>query len=220
MRYHAVLFDLDGTLLNTLQDLAGSMNTVLEERGFPTHALDRYKIFVGEGVENLVTRTLPEGEREHGTVAACVRAMQEEYGRRWADTTLPYPGIPELLDALEDAGLRCTILSNKPDDMTKLTVARLLAGHRFDVVAGACANVPRKPDPAGAFRVCDKLNIPPEQFLYVGDTNTDMQTATAAGMFAVGVLWGFRTAAELLDNGARQLAEHPRDILALATQDG
>jgi phosphoglycolate phosphatase len=215
MKFNAVLFDLDGTLLDTLEDLADSMNNVLNRFGFPGHAVEAYKYFVGDGMENLARRALPENHRDEATVARCVAAMREEYGTRWAEKTHPYQGIPELLDALTARGIKMAVLSNKPDDFTKVIVTRLLPHWRFELVVGARPSMPKKPDPAAAVELAERLGIPPRGFLYLGDTNTDMQTAGAAGMYPVGVLWGFRTADELTASGAKVLIEHPTDLLEL-----
>jgi len=215
MKYQAVLFDLDGTLLDTLDDLADSMNAVLSSMDLPGHDAEAYKLFVGDGVEHLASRALPAGRRDSQTVVRCVQAMRTEYGRRWADKTRPYEGVEAMLDALSDRGLRMAIFSNKPDDFTRLTVERLLPRWRFDAVRGARDGVPRKPDPAGAIQIAADLGIAPSRFLYLGDTNTDMATAGAAGMYAVGALWGFRTADELRESGARTLIHHPLDLIEL-----
>lgn len=212
----AVLFDLDGTLLNTIEDLADSMNSVLARHDFPVHDLEAYKYFVGDGIENLVRRALPESHRaEESTVALCLASMREEYGRRRRQKTRPFEGVPELLDALEDRGIKVAILSNKPDEATKFVVKELLSRWRFEAVVGERPNVPRKPDPASAIEIAERLAIPTRDFLYVGDTDTDMRTANAAGMYAVGALWGYRKADELLKNGARALIERPLDVLTL-----
>ncbi len=215
MKYVAVVFDLDGTLLDTIEDLANSMNSVLSRFGFPGHDAEVYKYFVGDGVEKLVIRALPEDSRDETTVARCVSAMREEYGKRWAEKTRPYEGVPELLDSLTDRGIKMIVLSNKPDDFTKLVVANLLPSWRFELVVGARPSVPKKPDPAAALEIAERLEIPPQEFLYLGDTNTDMKTASAAGMYPVGALWGFRTADELIANGAEVVIEKPIDLLEL-----
>lgn len=210
-----MLFDLDGTLLDTLEDLANSTNAALSQLGFPPHPIDAYRYFVGDGVRNLILRTLPEAHRDEATVAKAVDLMRRIYGEHWADKTRPYPGVPELLDALAERGVKVAVLSNKPDDTTKLCVARLLPRWRFDAVIGQSKSVPPKPDLAGVRAVVAQLAVPAEQFLYLGDTNTDMQTANAAGMFAVGALWGFRPADELREAGAKMLIERPADLLDL-----
>ncbi len=218
MRYHAVLFDLDGTLLDTLEDLADSTNAALRAQGFPEHPLAAYRYFIGDGVENLVRRALPPERLDAASVARLAEAMRGEYFVRWAVKTRPFPAIPELLDALTARGLPMAVLSNKPDNFTRLCVLRLLPRWRFEVVLGADAGMPKKPDPAAARQIAPRLHLPPAQIIYLGDTNTDMQTAVAAGMYPVGALWGFRTASELTASGAQLLLEKPTDLLALVQE--
>lgn len=220
MKYKAVLFDLDGTLLDTLQDLADSMNEVLSRQGLATHPLDSYRYFVGQGVAHLARMALPEDKRSHEIVSETVNAMRQEYSRRWNATTAPYPGVPELLDELTARKIPMTILSNKPDDYTKMMVEHLLPKWNFEIVAGALPDVPRKPDPTAAVNIANRLNIVPAEFLYFGDTDTDMQTAVAAGMEPLGALWGFRTAEELRGAGAAVLLQHPLDALDLLNGKG
>jgi len=216
MTYKAVLFDLDGTLLNTLDDLGDSMNAVLATRGYPTHPISSFTGFVGDGVENLVRRALPAAaSADHALVAEVVPLMRAEYARRWKDKTRPYDGIPEMLEALASRGLRLTVLSNKPHPATVEVVGHFFPSGRFDAVLGARPGVPIKPDAGAARDVARQLGIPPQEFLYLGDTNTDMQTARAADMYAVGALWGFRTADELLECGAQVLVSHPHDLVTL-----
>ena len=215
MKFKAVLFDLDGTLLDTIEDLADSMNIVLGRMGFPTHKVEAYKYYVGDGVRDLALRALPEGHRDEETVKECIAAMRQEYGNRWDKKTRPYPGIPELLDAVTARGVKMAVLSNKPDATTKVVVAKLMPRWRFDYVAGERAGIPRKTDPAAALSIAEQLGIPPQEWLYLGDTNTDMKTACAAGMYPVGALWGFRTADELLASGAKVLIKYPTELLTL-----
>ena len=216
MKFKAVLFDLDGTLLDTLQDLADSMNSVLRRFSFASHPLEAYKYFVGDGMATLVRRTLPEPQRnQEATVATCLTSMKETYRERWRVQTHPYPGIPELLDQLSAREIKISVLSNKPDDFTRLMVKELLPRWHFECVFGERPNVPRKPDPIAALEIAERSRVSPEAFAYLGDTATDMITARAAGMYAVGVLWGFRSAEELTGNGADTLISNPADLLAL-----
>ncbi len=215
MAFRAVLFDLDGTLLDTIEDLANCMNSVLGRQGFPGHDIESYKRFVGDGVELLVQRALPEGRRDDATIVFSVAAMRDEYAKRWSERTQPYKGIPDLLDGLVARGIRMAVLSNKPDDFTKMMVSELLPRRQFEAVLGERPGKGRKPDPQGAFEIASLLGMPPREFLYLGDTNTDMRTATAAGMYPVGALWGFRSAEELIGSGARVLIEKPMDLLGL-----
>ena len=215
MAYRAVLFDLDGTLLDGLEDIASSANRVLGHFGFPQHELVAYKYFVGDGMEALALRILPSSHRDATTVAKVVACIDSEYSQHWLDTTRPYDGIPELLQALTVRSIKMAVLSNKPDDFAKPMVFRLLPHWRFEVVLGARPSVPRKPDPAAALEIAEHLNIFPSEFLYLGDTDTDMKTAEAAGMCPIGVLWGFRTADELVASGAKALISNPIDLLKI-----
>jgi phosphoglycolate phosphatase len=211
--YEAVLFDLDGTLLDTLEDLAGAMNRVLDDLGCPTHPVDAYRYFVGEGIVNLVRRALPADRRGEAAVEDCIARMRAAYAEHWADHTHVYDGVPAMLDALTARGLPMAVLSNKPHDFTVRCVQRFLGRWTFAAVQGVAPDVPAKPDPTGARAVAARLGIAPGRFLYAGDTGTDMQTAVAAGMFPLGVLWGFRPAAELTAAGALALAPAPADVL-------
>ncbi|MHC4248047.1 MAG: HAD family hydrolase [Planctomycetota bacterium] len=215
MRFRAVLFDLDGTLLDTVDDLADSANAIFERAGFPQHPISAYKIFVGEGLRRFVERALPEASLDEETILRTMGEMREEYGRRWADKTRPYDGVESMLDRLGELGVRASVLSNKPDEFTKKCVAKLLPGRAFEIVMGARDGTPRKPDPAGAVEIASRMGLEPAEFLYLGDTNIDMRTAIAAGMFAVGALWGFRDEAELREAGAQELVRSPAEVLAL-----
>ena len=215
MQFRAVLFDLDGTLLNTLKDIGNAVNRVLAGKGFPVHELDAYRYFVGDGTAMLINRALPEEERNDDVIRACLSEYLEDYGRNWNVRTKPYEGIPEMLDALNDRGLKMAILSNKPHEFTKQCATELLSNWNFDVVIGQRNGVPPKPDPAGALEVAKLLNILPADFLYIGDSGVDMKTAVASGMFPVGVLWGFRSMGELKDNGSLALVDRPSEILSL-----
>ena len=215
MNFKAVLFDLDGTLLDTLEDIALAMNAVLINAGFPAHPVKAYRGFVGEGIVNLVRRALPEGCGDERTVQKHVSAMVDEYGRRWADHTRAYPEIPELLHALTARKVKMAVLSNKMDKFTREMVQTLLGAWQFEEVLGAQPSIPRKPEPAGALLISRQCGVLPEEFLYLGDSNTDMQTAVNAGMYPVGALWGFQTADQLLAAGAQKLIAKPLELLTL-----
>ena len=212
-KYGAVIFDMDGTLLDTLGDLGSCMNRVLERSGYPTHPIEAYKYFVGDGMRNLVVRVLPKAAHEEETIERLQAQMGEEYRAHWADHTDLYPGIGPLLDELVRRRIRRAILSNKPHQFTTAMAERYFDKWRFDPVFGARDGVPSKPDPAAALETCRLWNLDPEEVLYVGDTNTDMQTARRGGMFALGVLWGFRTRQELEENGAQSVIATPEQML-------
>ena len=214
MQRKAVLFDLDGTLLDTSEDIGDSVNRVLGSRGYPTHSLDAYRTFIGDGVEMLISRALPTERRLDETIRLCAKEYREDYIHNWDKKTRPYSGVPEMLDIVVSRGLPMAILSNKPDESAKECVAKLLPDWAFDAVIGASESLPLKPDPTGALEVAKLLGNPPTDFLYLGDTAVDMKTAVAAGMFAVGALWGFRPN-ELEGNGAQTLIVRPEDIVGL-----
>jgi len=209
----AIIFDLDGTLLNTLDDLADSTNRVLSQHGHPTHPTEAYKYFVGDGIDKLAFRVLPPEKRDEKNISIFVQALRDHYGRHWKDQTRLYDGIEDMLSELSRLGIKLAILSNKPHHLTEITVSHYFADWNFVEVAGAIDDIPKKPDPAGAIRIIDKMKIAPENFLYLGDTSTDMKTANGAGVFAIGALWGFRTESELLQSGAEAVISSPSQIL-------
>jgi phosphoglycolate phosphatase len=212
-KYTAVIFDMDGTLLDTLQDLGDCMNRVLERNGYPTHPTEAYKYFVGDGMRNLVKRVLPEAACKEETIERLQAQMAGEYASHWADKTGLYPGIGALLDELVRRNIQRAILSNKPHEFTTVIAERYFSKWCFDPVFGARDGVPSKPDPAAALETCRRWELDPEEVLYVGDTNTDMQTARRCGMFALGVLWGFRTRQELEENGAQSVISKPAQLV-------
>lgn len=215
MKFKAVLFDLDGTLLNTIEDISDSMNSVLAKNGYPVHDSEAYKYFVGDGMKALVQRALPKDTYSTQQIDNYLQANKAEYATRWSDKTVLYPGIDGLLDGLADKGVKCAVLSNKPDAFTKQVIEKLLADWTFYPIFGERQGVPKKPDPAGALEIASILKVNPEECLYLGDTGVDMKTANAAGMYAIGVLWGFRKADELLENGAHVLVSDPLQVLEM-----
>jgi len=211
----AVIFDLDGTLLDTIDDIAGSMNEVLKRHGLPQHNIGEYKLFVGCGVANLVRQAAAGAEAAGLSLAGLEAEYRTEYSKRQADMTAPYADIPELLSALASRSVKMAVLSNKPHDATQEVIAHFFQGVGFDAVIGQRPGRPTKPDPDGAFEILKLLKLKSEDVLFVGDSGTDMQTAKAAGMRAAGALWGFRGKNELVENGADELAERPLDLLEL-----
>lgn len=215
MRYRAILFDLDGTLLDSLADLASAANRVLAARGLPVHPEEAYRFFVGDGLATLVARILPPSLRSPALVAEAMAAFEADYGRNWQVRTRPYAGIAAMLDGLVAGGMGLSILSNKPDSFTRLCVERLLPQWDFAPLRGQRPGVPKKPDPTAALAIAAHLGLDPEAILYVGDSGVDMQTARGAGMDAVGVLWGFRGEGELRAAGAHHLITQPDQLLPL-----
>ena len=182
MSFEAVIFDADGTLLDTLEDLADSMNGALRELGFPVHETPAYRYFVGGGMQNLVRRALPETARNDETlVARGLAAMRDIYGRNWDRKTKPYDGVPDLLDDLSGRNVKMAVLSNKLHDSTLLVIERYFSKWKFEVVFGERPGVPVKPDPAGAIEIATIFGLAPQKILFLGDTGIDMRTAFAAG---------------------------------------
>jgi phosphoglycolate phosphatase len=213
MSYRAILFDLDGTLADTLADLAHATNAALATLGCPTHPVSDYRLKVGDGARELCARALPADRQD--LVDEALRLMRQRYSQRWFEQTRLYDGIPELVAALAERRYRLAVLSNKPDDFTKQMIARYFRPSPFDIVRGQLPGVPLKPDPTAALQIAQAVDVAPAEWLYLGDTNTDMRTAIAAGMTPVGALWGFRDRAELLASGAKHLAAKPGDVLKL-----
>jgi len=215
MSYTVVIFDLDGTLLDSLTDIANAANEVLAESGFPVHAVDAYRFLVGDGVAMLFERALPEMRRETALIERCVEAFRKTYEHHWNQRSRPYEGIAEMLDALVRSERKLAVLSNKPQEFTERCVREFFAKWPLAPVYGQRAGVPRKPDPAAALQIATQLGAAPAECLYLGDSLVDMQTACRAGMFAVGALWGFRPRSELEAHGAAAVVAHPREVLEL-----
>ncbi|WPB78216.1 HAD family hydrolase [Archangium violaceum] len=216
MHLRAALFDLDGTLLDSLHDIGAAMNHALTTHGLPVHPLADYRRFVGEGVRVLVARAVPPGRQEHHeAVMASYKAFYDEH---FLDHTRPYPGVREVLARLQGEGVKLAVLSNKPDAATRRLVEALLPDVRFGAVYGERSGVPRKPDPTAALGIAAELGVAPGDCAFIGDTAVDMDTARAAGMYSVGVTWGFRGVEELQAHGARALAHSSDELLqALAS---
>ncbi len=215
MRYRAVVFDLDGTLIDSLEDLADAVNQALLVNGFPTHETGCFRHFIGSGAFVMVKRALPERNRDEITVGKCLDDFNSIYSRSFDTKTTLYEGIPELLDELLRRNMKIAILTNKPQEFTEKYVRNLLSSWSFEVVLGQRDEIPRKPDPSGAIRILEELGIESSQTVYLGDSGVDMLTAVGAGMLPVGVLWGFRTGDELRRNGARHLIETPMDLFSI-----
>ena len=214
---HAVIFDLDGTLLNTLGDLRAATNHALEVRGLPPHSMEEIRQFIGNGIRLLIRRAMPEGTPE-AEIDAALDDFKAYYAAHIHDRTVPYDGIPQLLTALRKRGIKVAVLSNKIDSASQQLIEYFFP-EKTDVVFGEHVGVPRKPDPTSCRMVMQQLGVQPEQVLYVGDSGTDMQTAKNAGLYAVGVTWGFRSKEVLLENGADVLVHRPEQILQILDSD-
>ncbi|HPW18137.1 MAG TPA: HAD family hydrolase [Candidatus Aminicenantes bacterium] len=217
----AVIFDLDGTLLDTIEDITAASNRVYEALGLGSFTNDEMKTLVGDGAEELIRRVYARRGRpapSESVIAGVLDDYRREYQARWRDNSRPYDGVPELLAGLRRRGLKTAVLSNKSELFTAAQVSALLPGHGFDIVRGARPGGPLKPDPAPALDIAAGLGVSPRECAFVGDTNVDMATAKAAGMFAVGALWGFRAADELRRHGADALIAAPADLLDLVAR--
>lgn len=215
MTIKAVIFDLDGTLLHTLADLGDTVNGILEERGYPTHNLEKYKYFIGDGVKKLIERVLPQNRLNSQEVSECLLLFNQRYDQRTDLKTSPFPGVPKLLDELTARNISLNVLSNKPHELTLKSVRKYLGRWSFQIIFGQRDEVPRKPDPAGVFEILREISVDPDECLYLGDTSTDMITANAADVKSIGVTWGYRERAELEKNGALHIIEYPHELLNL-----
>lgn len=204
--YKTVLFDLDGTLLNTIDDLADAGNRLCAARGWPTHPVAAYRYFVGNGIPKLIERITPGQARTPAVLADAYRDFDADYKRHMLDKTAPYPGLPALLAQLKAAGVQMAVFSNKDDALARGVVAHYYDDALFAAVRGALPGVPHKPAPEGTLALLNALGADPAATLYVGDSNVDVATAKNAALPCCGVLWGFRTAEELKAAGADYLA--------------
>lgn len=211
MQLRAVFFDLDGTLVDSLGDIADAMNHALAHHGLPTHPEPAYRRFVGEGVRELARRAVPAGRED--LAAPVLETYRAYYDEHLFDRTASYSGIPALLATLAEEGVVMGVLSNKSDSFVKRLVERLLPGVAFARVYGERPGVPRKPDPTAVLGMAAELELAPGVCGFVGDTAVDMDTARAAGMYGVGVTWGFRDAEELHAHGARAVATTAQELL-------
>jgi len=210
-----IVFDLDGTLLNSLEDLADSANHVLSQHGFPTHPVDAYRYFVGDGVRKLIERILPEPERRESRIEACKREFVDYYDIHKEDKTAAYPGISELLLSLKRRGLKIAVATNKVHLAVEPLMRKYFPEVRFDVVLGQRDGIPVKPDPRILYDILEETGCEPSETMHVGDTATDMQLAYNAGVSSVGVLWGYRPLEELQAAGAEHIIRRPDELLEL-----
>lgn len=210
----AVLFDLDGTLVNSLDDLADSTNYALNKFGFPTHETEKYKYFIGDGMLKLIERVLPEQSRDDATIKQVFGLFWDYYAEHYLDKTKAYDGIHNAVKTLKEMGLIIAVISNKADEMAKIVVDKIF-GNAFDYVTGKREGYPTKPDPTLTLEVIGELGVKPQECAFVGDSGMDMATAKNSGCIALGVLWGFREAEELQENGADYLLEKPVETVEI-----
>lgn len=213
-KYKGIIFDLDGTLLNTIDDLTDSVNSMLEYFGCPTHSNNEYKLKVGKGFRNLIENSFPEGT-DINTIEKGLNLFVENYDNNYQNKTAPYDGINELLDKLNDMGILMGVNSNKRDDYSKSLISKFFDRIPFTVVYGERSHVGKKPDPTTALEIAQMMALGIDELLYIGDSKTDIQTAKNANIDSVGVLWGFRSLEELKKYKADYIVANPEEILKL-----
>lgn len=214
-----VIFDLDGTLLNTIDDLAIATNHALQQMGFPAHGMWVYPGMVGNGVAKLIERALPDDSRSEKNIQQTLAHFKEYYGEHCCDCTKPYPGISELLADLTARGVNLAVTSNKYQDAVTRIIAHYFPDANFRAILGNCDGMPRKPDPSIVFKALSMCPTPKDNVIYVGDSGVDMETARRACIESVGVTWGFRPILELKEAYADHIVSTPaqiKDLLKLA----
>lgn len=204
------VWDLDGTLVDSLRDIAEAANGALELLGLPTRPVDDYRYLVGEGVPKLCSRLL--GDQQPELLGRLIELTRARYRARPLVYTRPYPGVPEAVERLRAGGWKLAVLSNKPHALT-LRVVRAFWPDDFDAIQGYTAEALRKPDPTQLLRLCERLCVPAEQAVLVGDTPTDIETGRRAGLRAIGITWGFRTREDLTAAGAGEIVDTPAELL-------
>ncbi len=211
MKYKAVIFDLDGTLVNSLNDLGDSVNTVLKKYGYPEHPIESYRMMVGNGIKKLIERALPLNTPTNIADEA-LEKFKKIYAIHQLDKTVPYNGIGEMLEKLRQKHIPLAVCTNKHDDAAKKIIYHLFGQTTFTYIIGDLPGFKRKPDPKKVLLIAEKMHLNPGEIVYMGDSSVDMQTAVNADMLPVGVLWGFRSREELLENGARLLLKSPAEL--------
>lgn len=210
----SVIFDLDGTLLNTIDDLGNAVNYMLKKYGYPTFAIEDYKYKVGNGMRKLLERSLPNGKNTENEIDKAMEIFMPYYNEHKMDKTAPYEGICDLLKALREKGIKTAVVTNKAHSAAVPLIEEVFPA-LFDCVTGQKDGVPTKPDPTAVFETMKTLEVDADECIFVGDSSVDMQTAKNSGCFALGVLWGFRKADELIENGADKIISEPKELLDL-----
>ena len=213
-QYKAVLFDLDGTLINTLEDLAAASNHALACFGYPAQPVEKFKLYAGNGVAVMLERAMPAAEATPRRVAELKEKFLEYYSLHYADKTAPYPGVPALLQTLKAKGYKRAVVTNKVEEMARVILDKLYPDS-FDLIYGQRDGVPTKPDPTLAHMAMKALDVTPAECIFMGDSGVDIQTAVNSGAFPVGVLWGFRDEEELRENGAQRIISRADQLLSI-----
>lgn len=214
MKFKGIIFDLDGTLVNSLEDISDAMNTVLTNLNYPTHTYDTYQYFIGSGLRNLVSKALPASNNTEDQIETCFQTMINEYRKNCTIKTKPYEGIITLLDELGSQNIKLAVFSNKADELTKKIAAEIFPDY-FDAAVGLSTEELKKPNPFEAIEISKNWNLKTEEILFVGDSDIDMQTAVNANMFPVGVTWGYRTEQELKNSGAKLVINNPSELIEI-----
>ena len=214
-----VIFDLDGTLLNTIEDLGNAANYALSRNGYPTHSLASYPFFVGNGVRNLIRKALPDDMRTDSIIESLLKDFKEYYNEHNTDCTKPYDGIEELLRNLQDNGVKMAVASNKYQQATEKIIASYFGDIDFVAVYGQRDGVNVKPDPSVVFSILSDAKVPKSEVLYVGDSGVDMETARRACVDSVGVTWGFRSEKELNEYHADMIVNKASDIFDIVMKE-
>ena len=213
-RIEGVIFDLDGTLVHTIEDIAGAANEMFRRNGLPGHEVSYYLEYIGSGAVKFIERAL-EKEVEEELLISYVKEFKEIYGENLHDRSRIYDGIPEVLDEMVERGIKVSVLSNKPDPLTKKVTEFYLSGWPFHPVFGQRDEMPRKPDPSAALEIARINHLDPSRILFVGDSDNDIFTARAAGMIPQGVTWGYGRLKERPVEGMGELLDHPSELISL-----
>ncbi len=211
----AVIFDLDGTLVNSLDDLAVSTNYSLKLHGFNTYPVEDYKYLVGDGMAKLIERAISDDKVDKELFKSVFDDFMAYYREHFLVNTKAYDGINEVLSELKNMGIKLAVVSNKADDMAKRVVSAIFGDNTFEKVTGKREGLSTKPDPALTLLIIKEMGLTPQECVFVGDSGMDTLNAVNAGCYPLGVLWGFRSKKELMENGARALAEKPSEILKI-----
>jgi phosphoglycolate phosphatase len=217
MKFTSIIFDLDGTLVDTLEDIYRAVNRSLEDYHFPIHEKEAYLLKIGKGLRNLCTQALPSESRNDEAIQKIFETSYRYYEEAPAAFSRPYEGIPELLSELQRTKMKLAVLTNKPDPLAQRIIAELFPAGTFSLVFGEREGVPRKPDPAAAWEILTELDTDPKHNIFIGDSEVDIESAKAAACHAVGVSWGFRDRSVLEKAGAERILDKPNDLLEIIT---
>lgn len=213
MKYRAAIFDMDGTLINSLEDLKDSVNEMLDHYGFPNHELEEYRYFVGNGARKLIERAVPKDRSgDKNFVDEALKYYDGCYQRRLTNKTKPYDGVLEMLERLKSMRVKIGSVTNKQDQCAQIIAEKMFPSGTFDYVIGDRDGLPRKPDPTKALKIAADFGVQPSEVAYLGDTSVDIETAKNAGFLAIGVTWGFRPRSELVESGAELIIDHPLEL--------